>query len=87
MTGVRQPPTRAFMDDMTITTKSHVEGRWMLEDLERLIAWARMKFKPAKSRSLVLKNGKVDNSARLKVQGQAIPTVTEQPVKCLGKWF
>ena len=30
----------------------------MLEDLERLISWARMKFKPEKSRSLVLKKGK-----------------------------
>lgn len=87
VSGVRQPPTRAFMDDMTITTKTPVEGRWMLEDLEKFIRWARMKFKPAKSRSLVLKKGKVDDRTRFRVEGQIIPTVTEQPVKSLGKWF
>jgi len=37
ISGIRQPPTKAFMDDMTITAKSGPEGRWMLEDLERLI--------------------------------------------------
>ncbi|KAH3711243.1 hypothetical protein DPMN_070745 [Dreissena polymorpha] len=32
ISGIRQPPTRAFMDDMTITSKSVPEERWMLED-------------------------------------------------------
>jgi len=27
--GTIKPPTRAFMDDMTITAKSYIEGRWM----------------------------------------------------------
>ena len=85
--GVRQPPTRAFMDDMTITAKSVPEAIWMLEDLEVLITWARMKFKPTKSRSMVLKKGKVQNRFRFKVGGEAIPTLSEQPVKSLGKWF
>ena len=58
---VRQSPKRAFMDDMTITVKSVPEGRWMLEDLERLITWSRIKFKPAKSRSLFLKKGKAQD--------------------------
>merc|ERR1711894_263325 len=74
--GVRQPPTRAFMDDMTVTAKSVVEGRWMLEDLEKLISWARMRFKPAKSRSLVLQKGKVQERSRFKVGGQVIPTMS-----------
>ena len=33
--GIRQPPTQAFMDDMTITSKSVVECRtckWRLKD-------------------------------------------------------
>ncbi|XP_053391239.1 uncharacterized protein LOC128554051 [Mercenaria mercenaria] len=87
ISGIRQPPTRAFMHDMTITAKSVPEGRWMLEDLGRLISWSRMKFKPAKSRSLVLKKGKVQDRFRFRVNGELIPTVTEQPVKSLGKWF
>ena len=86
-TGVRQPPTRAFMDDMTITAKSVPEGRWMLEDIGELVQWARMKFKPAKSRSLVLKKGKVQNRFRFKLGEEVIPTISEKPVKSLGKWF
>ncbi|KAK0142173.1 hypothetical protein N1851_020155 [Merluccius polli] len=33
------------------------EGRWILEDLVELNDWAKMKFKTAKSRSLVLRRG------------------------------
>ena len=85
--GVKQPPTRAFMDDMTVTAKSVPEGRWMLEDLSSLIKWARMKFKPTKSRSLVLKKGKVENKYRFRIGADIIPTLTDSPVKSLGKWF
>jgi len=28
--GIRQPPTKAFMDDMTVATKTVVEARWTL---------------------------------------------------------
>ena len=42
--GVQQPPIIAFM---TITSRSIVECRWMLEDLEKLVSWARMEFKSA----------------------------------------
>ncbi|XP_052256427.1 uncharacterized protein LOC127861786 [Dreissena polymorpha] len=85
--GCIQPPTRAFMDDMTITAKSYVEGRWMLQDIGELIEWARMKFKPQKSRSIVLRKGKIQESAKYRIKDQLILTVKEQPVKCLGKWF
>ena len=58
--GVRQSPIRAYMDDLTVTTTSVIGGRWLLKGLERNMTWARMYFKPAKSRSLVLKKkGKV----------------------------
>ena len=75
--GVRQPPTRAFMDDMTITTKSVMEGRWTLEELGQMMRWARMKFKPTKSRSLVLKRGKVMRE-RFKMEEEVIPTVFDR---------
>jgi hypothetical protein len=74
------------MDDMTLTTKTVVEGRWLLEELESTIHWARMSFKPGKSRSMVLKKGKLQQT-RFRVQGEIIPTVTESPIKCLGKWY
>ena len=86
-TGISQPPTRGFMDDMTITCKTVVEARWTLEELGEMITWARMKFKPAKSRSLVLKSGKLTNRYKFKIQGDTIPTLSDNPVKALGKWY
>lgn len=85
--GARQPPIRAFMDDLTVMTTSVPGCRWLLQGLERLISWARMSFKPAKSRSLVLKKGKVADRFRFALGGTPIPTVTEKPVKSLGKVF
>ena len=85
--GVRQPPLRAYMDDITVMTAEVTGSKWILRGLEKHIAWARMKFKPGKSRSLVLQKGKVNRSARFKVAGETIPTITEKPVKSLGKWF
>jgi len=35
--GTIQPPTRALMDDMTITAKSYIGGRWMLQDIGEII--------------------------------------------------
>ena len=85
--GTRQPPIRAFMDDLTITTSSVPGTRWILQGLEKLIAWARMSFKPSKSRSLVLKKGRVVDRFRFTLAGDTIPSISEQPVKSLGKVF
>ena len=49
--GVRQPPVRAFMGDMTVSTKTIIEARWTLTEIEDIIDWARMKIKPTTSRS------------------------------------
>ena len=46
-----------------------------------------MRFKPGKSRSLVLQKGKIKSTARFTIACEFIPTVTEKPVKSLGKWF
>ncbi|KAK0138093.1 hypothetical protein N1851_025635 [Merluccius polli] len=75
------------MDNLTITAKSVPEGRWILEDLVKLIDWARMDFKPAKSRSLVLRRGCVQDQFRFKIREDIILTVQEKPVKILGKWY
>ncbi|KAL7848811.1 hypothetical protein SRHO_G00204340 [Serrasalmus rhombeus] len=45
-----------------------------------------MRFKPAKSRSMVLKQGKVEDKFCFYMAGTAIATVTEKPVKSLGKY-
>ncbi|XP_063080140.1 uncharacterized protein LOC134470047 [Engraulis encrasicolus] len=85
--GTRQPPIRAFMDDLTVTTTSVPGCRWLLQGLDRLISWARMSFKPGKSRSLVLRKGKVTDRFRFRLGDTTIPSVSEKPVKSLGKLF
>ena len=51
--SLRHQPIRAYMDDMTITTTSVLEARWLLKGSEKLITRARMSFNATKSRSLV----------------------------------
>ncbi|KAK0134264.1 Zinc finger BED domain-containing protein 4 [Merluccius polli] len=85
--GQRQPPIRAFMDDLTVMTESVPGCRWILKGLEKLVEWARMRFKPIKSRSMVVRKGKVEDKFRFHISGTAIPTITEKPVKSLGKVF
>ncbi|KAL7849539.1 hypothetical protein SRHO_G00211620 [Serrasalmus rhombeus] len=46
------------MDDQTVTTESVPGCRWILKGFEKLMKWARMRFEPAKSRSMVLRKGK-----------------------------
>jgi len=75
------------MDDLTITTESHIQARWILNALEDVFTWARMSFKPRKSRVLILRKCKVWPNTTLRVQGEEIPSLINNPVKCLGKWF
>ncbi len=81
------PPIRSFMDDLTLLNPSTEIIDEMLERLDQLMSWARIKFKPKKSRSLVLSNGKVVTDHHFKLSGDEIPTVSEQPVKSLGRLY
>ncbi|XP_041867113.1 uncharacterized protein LOC121656126 [Melanotaenia boesemani] len=84
--GIQQPPILAFMDDLTVITESVPVGRWILNGLEKLVSWASMSFNPSKSRSLVLKRGKVVDKFRFLISETPIPTILEKPVNSLGKW-
>ncbi len=53
--GMELPPIRSFMDDLTLLIPDVEVAEIMLERLDELMSWARMKFKPKKSRSLVLR--------------------------------
>ncbi len=75
------------MDDLTVTTTLVPRSRWIPQGLERLITWAKLSFKPSKSRSVVLKKGKVKDRFRFSISGTVMPTITGQPVKSLGKLF
>ena len=85
--GIYLPSSRGFMDDLTLTSVTHVQARWMLTALTDVATWARMKFKATKSRSLIIKNGKPTDRFILRVQNEEIPSITTSPIKCLGKWF
>ena len=54
--------------------------------LEELMVWGRMKFQTNKSRSLVLKSGKLIFFYYM-LCGEEIPTIQEQPVKSLCHWY
>ena len=84
--GMWQPPIRAFMGDQTVTTTSVPGCRWILQSLERL-SWAQMDFKHAKSRSLVVRRGKVSNLFCFSIRGVQIASVGEKPVKSLSKIY
>ena len=86
-TGVCQPPFRAYMYDLSFTTISVMGSRWILCSLEKLIVWERMKFKPAKSRLFVTKKGRTTDNFCFSLSGTMIPTLSECPVKSLGKIF
>ncbi|GFR85040.1 reverse transcriptase [Elysia marginata] len=51
------------------------------------MAWCRMKFKPKKSRSLSIRKGKIEEAVTFTVAEQQIPTVSQEPVKSLGRWY
>lgn len=46
-TGTRLvPANRGFIDDITITTTTHVQARWVLDALDETVSWAKTKIKP-----------------------------------------
>ncbi len=84
--GLRLPPIRAYMDDMTILTTTKACARRLLNKLQENIQWARMEIKPSKSRSISIIKGKLSEH-RFYVGEEPIPTVAEKPVKSLGRWY
>lgn len=75
------------MDDITISTKTAIEAKWILKEIEELISWARMKIKASKSRSLVLKKKRARTDYDFQIGREIIPSASEKPVKCLRKYF
>lgn len=78
--GIQRLPIRGYMDDLTLTTTTHAEARWVLTVLDHMATWARMKFKLKKSRSMVIRNGKLTNRFRLHVHEDAIPSIVPRKV-------
>ena len=76
------PPSRAFMDNISILVPSKIAADGLLQRYYDLFTWARMKAKPKKSRSLSLVGGSV-RDIHFKIGGDKIPTVREKPIKSL----
>lgn len=74
------------MDDLTTLTTTKVcpaqPLRKLLENIER----TRVKIKPSKSRSISIIKGKPSDH-RFHIGEEPIPTVSEKPVKSLGRWY
>ena len=79
-------PKKAFMDDVTLLTKDVDTMERVLTRLDELITWSRMKFKAKKSRSLTIQKGR-QKQQKFTIAGEQMPTVKEQPVKSLGRWY
>ena len=75
------------MDDTTILSSKESTTRKQISFMDELMIWCRMKFKPQKSRSLSLRKGKLNQNINFKISGQRIPTVSDLPVKSLGRWY
>ncbi|XP_078621248.1 uncharacterized protein LOC144887724 [Branchiostoma floridae x Branchiostoma japonicum] len=76
-----------FIMGMNLIIEAAAKARWMLSELDHMATWARMRFKPKKSRCMVIRRGKITSRFKLEVQGEPIPTIVGNPIKCLGKWF
>jgi len=74
------------MDDITTMTTTVACTNRVLGKLTDNIEWAQMQFKPSKSRSISIIKGKVVDKTFF-INGEAIPTVSEKPVKSLGRWY
>lgn len=71
---------RVFMDDLMVAATSVPGCRWLLQGLEKLITWARMIFKPDKSRSLFLRKRSMAVKHCFIVGEVQRPSVSEKPV-------
>lgn len=95
--GARQPPTRGYIDKLTITTTSVPGSRWFLQGLERLIAWARMSCPPSYTpKAEGAGRGRGNRKSRLGLlpkdpnqpgsrQGETPPTPGRGPSRCGGR--
>ena len=61
--GIKPPPCRAFMYDITVMAQSITSTRWILKALEETANWAQMFFKLEKSRSLAVEKGTSSSKA------------------------
>ncbi len=77
--GQRLPPLRSYMDDITCLLRTAPCTSRLLKRLDEL-TWARMKFKPQKSRRLSLRKGERNDRVTFTISGEDIPRIVDQPI-------
>ena len=81
------PVLRALMDDISLMTTSTPASKIALQRIVVALKWARMKLKPQKSRSLVIKGGKCRYEQPFQVAGEIIPSIQKELLKTLGRVY
>lgn len=81
--GRRLPPLRSYMDNITCLLRIAPCMSRLLKRMDELITWARMRFKPQKSRSLSLRRGEQND----RVTFNNIPRIGDQPIRSLGRQY
>ena len=76
---------RAFMDDVSLMTTSTPASKIALQRRVVALKWARMKLRPYKSGSLVIKGEKCIDEQPFQVAGEIIPSIQKEPLKTLEK--
>ena len=84
--GQQQKNSRLFMDDIASTTLNLVCADRLLVKLFAKFKWAGLEGRPDKCRSLVIIKGEVSKRTPV-IDGVAITSITEKPVKHLGKQY
>ena len=85
--GQKLPPLRSYMDDVTSLLQTAPCTSRLLKRMDELMSWARMKIKPAKSRSLSLRRGVRNDSTIFVAGGERIPLLSEHPIRSLGREY
>ena len=84
--GQRQGSCRLFMDDIATTTETTVQTKHLLNKLIDKLRWAGLTVKPEKCRTMVIKEGKISKQS-INIEGKSITSITEKPIKYLGKTY
>ena len=79
--GIRLPSNRGFMVDMTVTTETHIQARWILRALDKTATWARMTFKPKMSRGVAFRKGKITNNSNILVKTGRSPESNQTKIR------
>ena len=75
------------MDDVSLMTTSTSASKIALQRTVVALKWARMKLKPLKSRSRVIKGGKCLDEEPFQDAGEIIPSIQKKPLKTLGRVY